>query len=352
MPIGKHYFADSFKGKGWTRAMADAVMNKRAVLIAEDDPVSRRVLEAFLAKWGYDVIIATNGTDALAILENHNSPRLAVLDWMMPGMEGVQVCQRLRENATRPYTYVLLLTARGQKEDLLKGLEMGADDYLTKPFDAQELRARLHVGQRILELQDALIATRDTLHFQATHDLLTGISNRGVVLDALQRERSRQMREGGSFGIVLVDLDHFKWVNDTHGHLVGDAVLQEVARRMAACVRPYDTVGRYGGEEFLIVVPTSDSAGTMRLAERVRKAIESPPITTSAGEIQITASLGVAVNNAPIPVDPQVLLHQADDALYRAKNDGRNRSELAAQQELASTGPSSMAGSHFPSGLR
>jgi two-component system, cell cycle response regulator len=330
--------------------MTDAGMNKRQVLIAEDDPVSRRVLESLLTKWGYEPIIATNGTDALAILEKHKSPRLAILDWMMPGIEGVQVCQRLRENTTRPYTYVLLLTARGQKEDLLKGLEMGADDYLTKPFDAKELRARLHVGQRILELQDALIATRDTLHFQATHDLLTGISNRGVVLDALHRERARQMREGGSLGIVLIDLDHFKWVNDTHGHQVGDAVLQEVARRMATCVRPYDTVGRYGGEEFLIVVPNSDSAGTMTLADRVRKTIESPPIATSAGEIQITASLGVAVNDAPSPVDAQVLLHMADDALYQAKNSGRNRSELAAPQQLANAGPPATAGSPFRSG--
>jgi two-component system cell cycle response regulator len=212
--------------------------------------------------------------------------------------------------------------------------------------------ARLRVGQRILELQDALIATRDTLHFQATHDLLTGISNRGVVLDALQRERSRQMREGGLFGVVLVDLDHFKWVNDTHGHMAGDAVLQEVARRMAACVRPYDTVGRYGGEEFLIVVPNSDSTGTMKLAERIRKSIESPPIATSAGEIQMTASLGVAINSAPIPADPQELLHMADDALYRAKDGGRNRSELAVPEELASAGISAIAESSLKSGSR
>jgi two-component system, cell cycle response regulator len=328
-------FDNSVQGVNWSAFMTDSTAQKRSILIAEDDPVSRRVLESFLTKWGFEVIIATNGNDALAILEKHLSPRLALLDWMMPGMEGVQVCKRLRENVTRPYTYVLLLTARDGKEDLLKGLQMGADDYLTKPFDSQELRARLHVGERILELQDALIATRDTLHFQATHDLLTGISNRGVVLDTLQRERSRQMREGGMFGIVLVDLDHFKWVNDTHGHLAGDAVLQEVARRMAACVRPYDTVGRYGGEEFLIVVPNSDSTGTMKLAERIRQAIESSPIVTPAGEIQMTASLGVGVNDAPIPVEPQTLLHMVDEALYRAKRAGRNRSEFAAPLELA-----------------
>jgi two-component system, cell cycle response regulator len=313
--------------------MNEITNDKRRILVAEDDPVSRRVLEAFLAKWGYEVILAANGTDALEILEKQDAPRLAVLDWMMPGLEGVQVCQRVREGATRPYTYMVILTARGQKEDLLKGLDMGADDYLTKPFDAQELRARLHVGQRIVDLQDALITTRDKLQFQATHDLLTGIANRGGVLDALGRERSRQIREGGSFGIILPDIDHFKWVNDAHGHLVGDAVLKEAARMMAACIRPYDTLGRYGGEEFLIVVPSADSVGAMGLAERIRKTFASQPITTSAGPIQVTMSLGVAVSGEGFALDPQVLLHLADEALYCAKNHGRNRSELAAQSK-------------------
>jgi diguanylate cyclase (GGDEF)-like protein len=318
--------------------MNEITNDKRRILVAEDDPVSRRVLEAFLTKWGYEVILAANGTDALETLEKHDAPRLAVLDWMMPGLEGVQVCQRVREGATRPYTYMVLLTARGQKEDLLKGLDMGADDYLTKPFDAQELRARLHVGQRIVDLQDALISTRDKLQFQATHDLLTGISNRGGVLDALGRERSRQIREGGSFGIVLTDIDHFKWVNDAHGHLVGDTVLKEVARMIAACIRPYDTLGRYGGEEFLIIVPSSDSAGTMGLAERIRKTLASQSITTSAGPIQITMSLGVAVSSEGFALDPQVLLHLADEALYCAKHHGRNRSELAAQSKPGASG--------------
>ena len=174
-------------------------VNKKRVLIAEDDPVSRRLLEVFLAKWGFEVMVATNGTQALQLLERMDAPRLAVLDWMMPGMEGIQICQKLRECKERPYVYVLLLTGRSQKEDLLAGLESGADDYLTKPFDAQELRARLHVGQRVLDLQDKLIAAGEELLFRATHDNLTGVANRGVILDALRRERSRQAREGGSF---------------------------------------------------------------------------------------------------------------------------------------------------------
>ncbi|MGB0034036.1 MAG: diguanylate cyclase [Candidatus Acidiferrales bacterium] len=330
--------------------MNDVQNVKKKILIAEDDPVSRRVLEVFLVKWGYDVIVATSGTDALELLERHDAPRLAVLDWMMPGMEGTQVCQRVRGWTNRPYVYILLLTARSQHEDLLKGLQMGADDYLTKPFDAQELRARLLVGQRIVDLQDALIAARDDLHFQATHDSLTAIFNRGVIIDALHRERSRQAREGGSFGVVLLDIDHFKWVNDKHGHLIGDVVLQEVARRMTSSVRPYDLVGRYGGEEFLIVVPSSDSLGTLGLAERIRKAIESKPVVTPAGEVSVTASLGVAVSSESNPLEPKALLNSVDLALYRAKDLGRNRSEIATPPGLADSNPSAGQSAPLESG--
>jgi diguanylate cyclase (GGDEF)-like protein len=313
--------------------MTETKNPKNKILIAEDDPISRRLLEVFLTKWGYEVVIATTGTEALQLLQRMDAPRLAVLDWMMPGLEGVQVCQRIREQKDRPYIYLLLLTARTQKEDLLKGLESGADDYLTKPFDAQELRARLHVGQRVLELQDNLTLAGEELLYRATHDALTGAANRGVILDTLRRERSRQAREGGSFGIILLDLDHFKFVNDTHGHLVGDAVLQETVRRMNASVRAYDTVGRYGGEEFLIVVPASEKAGLIGLSERIRLAIGERPIKTDSGDVSITASLGIAVSNQAAPLDSQQMLQLADDALYRAKARGRNRSEVEVVPE-------------------
>src|SRR5271155_3661655 len=323
---------------------------KARILIAEDDPVSRRILETFLGKWGYEVVTAVDGTEALRILERLDAPRLAVLDWMMPGLEGTQVCQRIREESNRPYIYILLLTSRGQKEDILSGLDSGADDYLTKPFDAQELRARLHVGQRILELQDNLIAAREALLFQATHDALTGVANRGVILDALRKECSRQQREGGAFGIVLMDLDHFKYVNDRYGHLSGDAVLQETTQRITQTVRPYDTVGRYGGEEFLIVVPSSGAMGTLGLAERIRKFIEMTPVQTDAGEIPVTASLGVAESREPVPFEPQALLQVADDALYRAKELGRNRSELATPADLSNKVPAAPQDAPIKSG--
>lgn len=315
--------------------MTEANDTKKRILIAEDDPVSRRVLEVFLKKWGFEVTVATTGIEALQLLERMDAPRLAILDWMMPGMEGVQVCQKVRESKNRAYVYILLLTARAQKDDLLQGLESGADDYLTKPFDSQELRARLHVGQRILDLQDKLLATGDELLLRATHDNLTGVANRGVILDTLRREQARQVRDGGSFGIVLADVDHFKYVNDTYGHLAGDDVLREATQRMLAAVRPYDTVGRYGGEEFLIVAPTSDAMGALGLAERIRLAIESKPIMADSTPISITVSLGVAASTDAFPLGCESMLRLADQALYRAKERGRNRSELAEPTDLS-----------------
>jgi len=300
------------------------------ILIAEDDPVLRRMLEALLVKSGYDVVSVSDGLQALRVLEGEGAPSLAVLDWVMPGLEGPQVCQRIRQRSDRPYIYILLLTALTQKGNVLQGLESGADDYLTKPFDAQELRARVRVGLRILSLQQSLISAREELRFQATHDALTGLFNRGAVLESIHRERSRQVREGGTLGVILADLDHFKQVNDTYGHLLGDAVLKEAARRMSGCVRPYDTVGRYGGEEFLIVAPTADATGSLSLAERMRETIAASPIVTSAGEVRVTASFGVAASDPTESIAADSLLLRVDDALYRAKELGRNRCEMAS----------------------
>jgi diguanylate cyclase (GGDEF)-like protein len=314
------------------------VSKPNKILIADDDPVSLRILRNFVTKWNYDVTETSNGTAALGILEREDAPRLAILDWMMPGIEGVQICQLLRERADRPYIYVLLLTGRSEKQDLLKGLKLGADDYLTKPFDAQELHARLHVGERILALQDELISAREELRFKATHDALTGLSNRSVVLDAIKREHSRQVREKTPFGVIMVDLDRFKGINDTHGHRCGDVVLKEAARRMMACTRPYDEVGRYGGEEFLVVVASADHMVTLALAERMRKAIGSEPFATDSGGISITASFGFAVCTDAAAIHPEKLVQLADEALYCAKRRGRNRSESSTSTTLVHSG--------------
>lgn len=303
------------------------------VLIAEDDPVARRVAESFLSKWGYDVHAVTDGAEAWKILQSHDSPRLALLDWKLPGLEGIEVCRRLREDSTRPYTYILLLTASGQRQDLLAALHAGADDYLVKPVDAAELRARLYVGRRILASQDELIAAREALRFQATHDPLTGLWNRGELLRILDREMARANRAGQSLSLLMVDLDHFKLVNDRYGHLIGDEVLAEVSQRLLKSVRGYDVVGRCGGEEFIVVVPGVEGPGATALAERIVTQLRGQLFDTSAGPVRVTASVGVSFSCSGKRIEAIDLIRTADVALYRAKQSGRNRVEAAVLQE-------------------
>ena len=226
------------------------------VLIADDDPVSRRLLQVSLTGAGYRVVTAADGSESLRILNREDSPRLVVLDWMMPSLDGVDVCRTVRRSGREPYLYIILLTAKGQQTEIIEGLEAGADDYITKPYDLQELKARLRAGKRILELQEQLVGAREQLRVQATHDSLTGLFNRPAILEHLEREIVRSNREKKPMAVIMADLDHFKEINDTYGHQAGDCVLQETTRRMASSCRAYDFVGRYGGEEFLVVVPS------------------------------------------------------------------------------------------------
>jgi len=297
------------------------------ILIAEDNPVSRHLLEAFLVKWDYEVIVTANGADAWRELQRDRTLRLAILDWMMPGMSGVEVCREVRKCPPEPYVYVLLLTAKDQKYDVLEGLEAGADDYLTKPFDPYELRARLRAGRRILELQEQLILAREQLRAEAAHDSLTGLWNRAAILEILHRELARSEREKTPVAAIVADLDHFKKINDTYGHLAGDAVLREVTRRIAGSMRPYDAVGRYGGEEFLIVAPGCDPATAFKVAERLRDCVSRQPVDIFDGAFPVTLSAGVAASCEA--KEAEELVRMADAALYRAKTGGRNRVELA-----------------------
>jgi two-component system cell cycle response regulator len=304
------------------------------VLIAEDEVVSRKMLEAMLGKWGFEPVVVTNGADALKELDGFDAPRLALLDWMMtPGPDGVEICRLLRLRTERPYVYVLLVTARTEKQDLLEALAAGADDYLTKPFDAGELRARLLAGQRIVQLQDELIAARETQRFQANHDALTGLYSRPEILRILEREIQRCQRQISPLGVAMADLDHFKAINDLQGHLAGDMVLREVTRRMTRAVRSYDSLGRYGGEEFLIVSPAIDEAGLGVQCERMRAAVASEPILAGAGSLQATISIGAFVGS-PDSLEPERLLLSADLALYRAKELGRNRFEISSKENM------------------
>src|SRR6202790_4672980 len=294
------------------------------ILIADDDRMSRRLLQKTLEREGYEVHAVDNGRLALHELSLPDGPRLALLDWMMPELDGPGICLEIRKQQERPYVHIILLTSRESKEDVVAGLEAGADDYLTKPWDPSELTARLRVGQRILQLEDRLVEARETMRFKATHDSLTSLFNRGVIIDLLARELTRTRREKGCTVVMLGDLDHFKEVNDSYGHVVGDEVLREVARRLLASIRSYDFVGRYGGEEFLIALNNCDSGQAIVRAEQVRSGIANHPVRTTRGPLPVTMSLGVFTSRDWDLQLVEEILGEADSALYRAKADGRN----------------------------
>ena len=289
------------------------------VLIADDDRLSARMLEASLTKSGYEVTVVSDGGRALQILNSEDRPQMAILDWMMPVMDGPEVCRQVR-SAGGTYIYMLLLTGNSDPSAVVTGMDAGADDYIRKPFDVAELEARLRSGRRIVELEEKL-------RRQATVDTLTGLLNRGAIMDRLAREMERAQRENHPICVAIVDLDHFKRINDTHGHSAGDAALREAASKMSSVLRPYDAVGRYGGEEFIVVFPSCDESVAMSIAERIRSSIEQRIEIESKG-IEITASIGVAQADGSLTSD--AVIRAADNALFRAKQSGRNRVEPAS----------------------
>ncbi|MBA4107871.1 MAG: diguanylate cyclase response regulator [Pirellula sp.] len=308
------------------------------ILVADDEPMSRRLLQSSLTKWGYEVVTAADGLAALAVLQGAEPPSLAILDWMMPGMEGVKLCEEIRAKKAEPYTYVILLTNRHSLGDIIQGLEAGADDYVRKPFDPSELKVRVATGERILALQAELISARDALRDQATRDHLTRVWNRAAILAVLDEELDRARRDGSSCGLLMVDLDNFKRINDTFGHAAGDEVLRETARTLVASTRRYDSVGRYGGEEFLIVLPGCDEVNSVSHAERLRTAVANLAVAAGAGIICPTLSLGVAiVDGGEHDVAAADLIHCADVALYQAKANGRDRVEVGRLPQLTPT---------------
>ena len=296
---------------------------RETVLVAEDDPIFRRLFESRLQSWGYRVITAEDGTEAWELLQRRNTADLLILDWIMPGVDGIELCRRIRATQQDRYRYILLVSGKDEKQDVVSGLEAGADDYLTKPFDIGELRARVRAGIRILTLQHELIQAREALRFQATHDDLTGLWSRGTTLHLLKGELERGLRARTPTGILMIDVDHFKRVNDTFGHLNGDTVLIEAARRIDRSVRIYDFVGRYGGEEFLVVLSNCTLEDLQKIAERARRAFAEAPVMMRDGEVSVTVSIGGAMASGEVP--ELGLLSAADSALYEAKRSGRDR---------------------------
>lgn len=293
------------------------------ILIAEDDLTSRSILTAVLKKWDFDPIVTKDGAAAWELLQQPDAPGLILLDWNMPGLDGLEVCRRVRKLDARNPPYVILLTARDRKGDIVQGLQAGANDYIAKPFDSEELQARIGVGRRMLELQSHLLEARDALVHQATHDSLTDILNRRAILDRLAQEISRAQREQAPLSVGMFDIDHFKTINDAHGHQAGDEALIAFTGCIRARLRNYDIFGRYGGEEFLVIAPGSVGHNGESLYERLRAGVAAAEIPTHAGPLSLTVSIGVAPGTGFSTVD--ALLAAADAALYQAKAEGRNR---------------------------
>jgi two-component system cell cycle response regulator len=311
------------------------------ILVAQEDEASRAALETTLAKLGHEVLAARDGLEALHELRVAGAPRLAILDRKLVALDGVAVCQEVRTNAALPYTYLLLTCAKGQDQELGEEMKAGADDVLPKPFTAGELAVRLHVGQRILGLQEGLQKAQAAIGYQTTHDPLTGLANRPAVLDTLHRELARAGREGTRMALILVEVDRFKQINETYGLAAGDAVLRQTAREIRSIIRPYDSVGRYGGEEFLVIVPGSDAPNARGQAERIRTAVTGQGMdlsewgkfsTGKADRVHVTLSMGIAAGEKV--KESQPFLRAVEAALARAKKAGPNRIETAAETDL------------------
>ncbi|HKM86844.1 MAG TPA: diguanylate cyclase [Terriglobales bacterium] len=317
-----------FFGRAEFNAAEAGCSTRTQALVVDDSAVYRKLIGDHLRSWGFGVTLANSGSEAWQILEQPDSPKLVLLDWVLPDLDGLEVCQRIRKaGSSRPYVYVILLTSNEGRQNMLEAMQAGADDYLVKPFDELELKARLLVGKRILDLQEELVSARESMRHAATHDSLTGLMNRGEILALLERELERARRERNPVGVILGDIDHFKTVNDTLGHLFGDEALREIGRRLRAQLRVYDGVGRYGGEEFLMILPNCDLANALQRANELREIIAGAPVVCSGKERLVTMSMGVAVSAREGKNEVESLLNQADAGLYAAKEKGRNRIE-------------------------
>lgn len=304
------------------------------ILLADDEPIARTMLEHWLAGWGYQVSLARDGESALQALKDDPELRLLVVDWVMPKKDGIEVCRAIRSGPQEPYVYIVLLTAKDDKSDIIAGLDAGADDYLVKPCNPLELKVRLRAGRRVIELQEQLVKARESLRFEAMHDSLTGLLNRGAVLEQLGKELVRATRRGAPVAVLMGDLDHFKHINDTHGHAAGDAVLRETARRLKAGVRAYDSIGRLGGEEFIAVLPECDAKTGLSVATRLCRSLADQPTQYNGAAISHSISIGVASTDQFASARADELMRAADAALYRAKHAGRSRALLANQADF------------------
>src|SRR5215471_7540674 len=300
-------------------------------LVADDDLITATLLSTTLARSGMDVTVAHDGDVAWQQLNSVQPPALAILDWMMPTLDGVELCRRIRSTQRLAGMYVILVTGRDSRDDLVAGLQAGADDYMAKPIDVAELKARLGVGIRVANLQqsltrnvDELKATRDRLARLASTDALTGVYSRRWWFDLAEKEFSRSRRYDRVFSLLMADLDWFKQINDTYGHEAGDRVLNQFGTMLRRTCRDSDVIGRLGGEEFALLLPETRSGAAQHLASRITEGCRSLVLDASAEEVSCSCSVGVTEVR---PHDERLdnVLTRADQALYAAKRAGRNR---------------------------
>jgi two-component system, cell cycle response regulator len=299
------------------------------ILIAEDDLTSRAMLSAVLKKAGNEVIETVNGKEAWEELQKPDYPKLVILDFVMPEMDGLEVIRQVRARKYQRPPYIIMLTSKGEKSDIIKGLDAGADDYLTKPFDVGELSARIEVGKRLVNLQAELVESREAIAYQASHDSLTDLLNRRAILSILEELLVRCHEQGKRIAIGMIDIDHFKLINDTYGHQVGDDILVGLAKIFNNSITSIGSVGRFGGEEFLAILPIKMHDDPLLPFNELCKTISSHQFITRSGLVPLTVSIGVTFASQQTTVDE--LIGAADSALYQAKNKGRNCTVLFNQ---------------------
>lgn len=304
------------------------------ILIVEDDPISRKLLLRALEAMDYQVYVAEHGEEAWQFIQQ-NEVQLVITDWLMPKMDGLTLTRTIRSAEMAVYVYIIILTGREGIENVVDGLDAGADDYLVKPFNPKELQARLRVGERVLDLEQRLTAAHEKMQDLAMHDELTGLWNRRAFYEHAEAMLEHAFRQGEPLSMIMLDIDHFKSFNDRYGHLVGDHVLRSVADKIEGMLRPYDRVGRWGGEEFIILLPSTASEDAFKIAERLRKVISSivfsaaPHQQGDEEKFQVEVSLGMAGVRSGEYISLDTLVGCVDDVLYQAKREGRNRTKVA-----------------------
>jgi len=310
-----------------------AAKDRLKVLVADDSAVYRKLVEQAFSDADYSLLIARSGGEAIELLDQH-APAIVITDWVMPDLTGIELCERIRSGTANAYTYVIILTSVSAKENVVKGLAAGADDYLTKPFHPEELLARVEVGRRLVELHRQVEAKNRLLEELALTDSLTGLPNRRAIDEWAPRQLSGAARHGFPFWVVMADLDNFKNVNDSSGHDAGDTVLKRFAEILKTNSRRSNICGRIGGEEFLFVLTHADKENVVSVVERIRRQFEEQDFFFGDRVVKVTASFGISGFQGPpgtLPPNFSALLSQADLALYTAKHRGRNRIEFAPE---------------------